>query len=640
MPFKFYLSLITVLLCASVYGQRSSIKAGSSFTYTFSFHYNTGQELPVNKSDTYRFEVLRRDDSGYYRVRCTLVGFSRYATGQKLVNNNLAENPYHSAEDVAGAALLYRPFELVVDTNGYLIRIKGIKEIITAKANEWQLKAPVKLLLLRTAGRNLQWQTREIFPALPATQKGWQDGWNSAVSSRTYLAVGTEGTVIHIGYTETNSEDGTANVSTELGGDLQYDSAARRVVSCIQKSVQTGERKDAKDQSVPFRVEQELTVTLVPDTFRYQAAQDTLTGIMVKMSNWSSALRNGAGYDSARVYAFFAANDRAWNSNRRYVLSKLDIIQSTPTANRHDKYKEILLGTPTPLLEGQYAHLYSKLQEVVNNNADSAYELITYLSKGPSYSEWVQHSFSQLFIEPGTMSAEQKTNYQGRYAIGKILLKKLVLEGDTMMRNATFPLFLWVESKDRSSDTVLQRDNIGLLELLSPARAKQGNAQRYALLLYKQAYTSGQKELAARLLSHIIARLETETNDSSNRSRRMARNMLAYAWTLKYQDLKEEDPKLAWGYLSKAAALSPKSPAELPAGSFYDRLFLGSKESYRADFAETLLLVSDKKQALKILAEQVEADPTLAGELRKAYEQHFPGKDFSKFLTRLEQENH
>src|SRR5882757_9921416 len=110
MPIKAFLSFLPVLLCVAVYGQRSSVTVGASFTYTFSFHYNTGQELPVNKSDTYRFEVLRRDDSGYYRVRCTLVGFSRYATGQKLVNNNLAENPYHSAEDVAGTALLYRPF--------------------------------------------------------------------------------------------------------------------------------------------------------------------------------------------------------------------------------------------------------------------------------------------------------------------------------------------------------------------------------------------------------------------------------------------------------------------------------------------------------------------------------------------------
>ncbi|HSC38558.1 MAG TPA: hypothetical protein VLD19_11815, partial [Chitinophagaceae bacterium] len=356
-----------------MYGQRSSITTRTSFTYTFSFHYTTGQELPFNKSDTYRFEVLRRDDSGYYRVRCTLVDFNRYGAGQKPAGNSPTDDSYTNTDDIAGAALLHRPFELVVDTNGYLIRMTGIKEIIAAKADEWQLKAPIKQLLLKSAGRNLQWQTREIFPALPATRQGWQEGWNSAVSPRAYLAVGTEGTIVHIGYTETNNGNAQGSVTTELGGDLQYDSAARRVVSCLQKSVQTGERKDAKDQLVPFRVEQELTVTLVPDTFRYQPTQDALAGATIKMSSWSNALRNGPEYDSAKVYAFFAANDGTWNGNRRYVLTKLGIIQSARTANHDEVYREMLLRTPTRLLEGQYAHLYSKLQEVVNKNADSAY---------------------------------------------------------------------------------------------------------------------------------------------------------------------------------------------------------------------------------------------------------------------------
>src|SRR5882757_1920234 len=115
MPVKTFLCFVPVLLCVSLYGQHAYLKVGASFTYTFSSHYNTGHELASNKSETYRFEIMRRDDSGYYRISCTLVDFNRVAPGQQPVNNNPADNPYNSTDDVASTALLYQPFELVVD---------------------------------------------------------------------------------------------------------------------------------------------------------------------------------------------------------------------------------------------------------------------------------------------------------------------------------------------------------------------------------------------------------------------------------------------------------------------------------------------------------------------------------------------
>ena len=132
MRIKLYLFFILLFSCAIMYGQRLTLQPGASFTYSFSFHYTKGKETAPPKSDTYRFNVLRRDDSGYYHVRCTLVDYShsRNTTSEKFIGSDPEDNPFNNTDDLTGGALLQHPFELVVDTNGYLVHINGIKQIV------------------------------------------------------------------------------------------------------------------------------------------------------------------------------------------------------------------------------------------------------------------------------------------------------------------------------------------------------------------------------------------------------------------------------------------------------------------------------------------------------------------------------
>ncbi len=102
---------------------------------------------------------------------------------------------------------------------------------------------------------------------------------------------------------------------------------------------------------------------------------------------------------------------------------------------------------------------------------------------------------------------------------------------------------------------------------------------------------------------------------------------------LKSDAVKAADPKAAMSYLSMAAACSPRGQKEQVYTSFYDRVFLDSRESYRPEFAEALIRQGNTKDGMVVLSEQLNADPTFLEDLQKAFAEHFPKADFYQFFT-------
>lgn len=638
-----------IILCACTYGQHVRLAQGAVLHYRF--NNVMGNSFIPDKLTTYRFEVLGRDDSGYYRIQCTLIAFTNSYSGQKSGSGDITAMELNNSGELMDLALLYQPFEIAVDDKGNVVRYKGIGEVITRKADEWLLKPEIKTQLLENAKSIINWQVQMAFPALPDNIAARETGWTNATSTLHYSVSGKKDNLLIIDYTN-GSQDSTAKYIHQMTGQMQLDPASGKVIAVTQKDLSTGESTDRDGKNTPYRLEQLQSVELLTGDTPVAANQDRIINPMAKMSFWSTSLRNGPEYDSAKVYAFFKENDSANIHNRGYMLRKLGIIQATKTKNHYEIYDSLLRATPTYWLEGQYTHLHNKLQDILKDNADSAATIISYLRKSPSYNEWVQHSFSQAFMESDSLEQEirkemkkegysdekinkQMEEYHHHNRVARQLLDKLVVDADTTTRNAVYPMSLWVAAKAKPADTALLRRAITQLDQLPASAAQQGNAQRYALLLYKQAYASRQAGLAAGLLDHTIARLEKQTLDSTNKERYEAQNMLAYAYNLKYEAVKASNKTAALGYLSKAAAYSPKGKKEMAYSSFYDRVFLNSKESYRADFANVLIAEGDKKQALKVLSEQVLADPTMIGEVKKAFNSNFPGRDFNTFFSEV-----
>jgi len=610
-----------------------------------------GRGYMPDKLTSYRFEVLGKDDSGYYRIKCLLTTFTNTYKGQPSSSSDITAMELNNSSELMDIALLYQPFEIAVDDKGNVVHYKGIREIITRKADEWMLKPEIKTQMLENAKYVVNWQVQMVFPVLPDDTTGWVSNWTNAASTIHYWVSGKKDGLFLIGYNN-GRPDSTAEQFHSMEGQIQLDQASGKVIAVTQKDLSTGESKDPDGKSSLYRFEQLQSVDLLTGDMPIPANQDKIIDPLVKMSFWSTSLRTGPEYDSAKVYAFFKENDSENIHNKGYMLRKLGIVQATRTKNTYEIYDSLLKATPTPWLEGQYSHLHNKLQDTYGENTDSAAAIISYLRKSSSYTDWVQHSFAQAFIESDSLEQEfrkamkkegysdEKINaefekYRRRNILSHQLLGKLAADTDTTTRNAVYPMSLWVAAKKNPADTSLLRKAVAQIEQLSASTAQQGNAQRYALLLYKQAYASNQARMAAGLLDHTIARLEKQTLDSTNKERYEAQNMLAYAYKLKYEAVKASNRTAALDYLSKAAAYSPKGKKEMAHSSFYDRVFLDSKESYRADFANVLIAEGDKTQALKVLSEQVLADPTMIGEVKKAFNTNFPGRDFNTFFSEV-----
>lgn len=384
-----------------------------------------------------------------------------------------------------------------------------------------------------------------------------------------------------------------------------------------------------------------------PSKEELRSREEVITAI-VTASNFSQALYRASLADSAKVEDYFARYDPVYGNANFYRLIKLDLLTSNLTANM-DRYESLLLATPDSILAPYPSHLFNKAQEAYKISADSAYPTIRYLSKHKnSFQSWVQESFSQGFlyhVSPEEAKAElKKRGITGKdaekmlnevinaEANSKALIDKLAYDNDTTFHHEIYPLYLWVQAKEHASnkDSVLRI--AGELENISNSKV-YSNPHRYGLLVYKQLLASGDTTEAAHLLDNQIAGMAETVKDSTYPDRYADQNMLAYAFKLKSDAVKATDPKAAMTWLSKAASYSPGSQKEKIYMSFYDRVFLDSKESYRPEFAEALIRQGNTKEGMVVLTQQLNTDPSIIEELQKAFEKNLPQADFYRFFN-------
>jgi thiol-disulfide isomerase/thioredoxin len=169
---------------------------------------------------------------------------------------------------------------------------------------------------------------------------------------------------------------------------------------------------------------------------------------------------------------------------------------------------------------------------------------------------------------------------------------------------------------------------------MSEAEIKAGShGERYALLVYKMLAEAKHISVANKLLDQTINTLEKLANDTLNKERFAHKNILAYAYYIKYQNALKTDSVLAFSYLARASYNSPKQNERKVWSSFYDHFFLHSKENYRTDFIQDLLKNKNNlAQASNLLVEQLTSDPTSIDEVRDIYKANFPDQSFEAFF--------
>ncbi|UOE50553.1 TlpA family protein disulfide reductase [Mucilaginibacter sp. SMC90] len=646
---KLLLLVLTFVCISRVYGQSIRLEKGKEFEINV-HNLNHFTDYTENSNYTYAFKVLGKEGVNTL-LDCRMV---------KAVLSNVNKNPVNSNElnsdsvrtarlnsswTLIPLALLQQSFTVTVAPNGDLVKIDGVDEILQDASDRWVLNYNTTAELKNNGVGFVKSTIEKIFPQLPKQTIGYKSEWTGRYLS--FNATAIDGALLYLAIVGKDKEDiagsGIFNQVTGLFEQLQYK-------TLLKFFDINGKTKGYID----LNYKQKLRY----GSGHYLAADTAWINMLVKTNQYfGKAFMDKMNFDSTRAFTYLRAHDDAFVNDPYYATAKLDLVQRG-AGNNYEVYGKQLRSTPAKFLKGNEVHLFNKFSESMNTSADSAYEVSKYMYQMEAFNGLVQESYSQNFLFLKSADLLQNDDFKKYVAEKKLsdadvkkmldemsekhavtvtnsakLLSMLHQDKNPLMQQKINPMYLWVNAKDHGNDKVVLSKTASAFMKMKDDEIKNGNGGRYALLFYKQLISVSQKGKAEALLQKTIENLERLAEDTLNKDRYAHKNILAYAWYLKYQAAKPADSVKALQYLSKAAQYSPSGNKEKAYVSFYDRVFLHSEESYRQQFIEKLFALGDNEQALKVFADHINSAPTSIDEMRKIYEQHFPDKKFKDFFA-------
>ncbi|MEO6681629.1 MAG: TlpA disulfide reductase family protein [Ginsengibacter sp.] len=478
----------------------------------------------------------------------------------------------------------------------YLDSLKLSKDIYT-KVELWDIKKDSKLFVLKGIYQEIEELAQKLFVPLPKeVLSGKMDSWEDASGFSQKVTRRDKGILT------LNSADDKGLYKSSLVINKNRRILGQELRHEVEFSFNDGPK------SKGFFRNEIYTVA----SFKYNKIDTSYLNMLVFGSSFSDACYAGNSFDSARFFNYIHRYEPKYSGDKSFVFTKLNGLQ---LLNNYPLYQKEIGKIPTKLLAGTH-HLSNKMN-VPNLSLDEYLEIISFFNKEELYSH-LQHNFSQLFLDNREDPLDK--------------LAVLSTHESELIRNAALPMFYWVSAKS----------NIGVIDSLKFYAQKliqsndevwnSGNSGRYALLVYKMFKENIAPEDASGYLSQITERLKSLYEDSKNDKRRVQQAHLAYAYYLNYKASNQSDSELAGQMLEKAAFFSPK--AEGPDySSFYDRLFLKSKENYQEDYLTLLAATGKTDQALKDYIEEFlkSQDKTFNG-IKSFYVKNYGAENFGTFF--------
>jgi len=603
------LTLLTLGLTAAVttYAQQLNVPKNKQFEIiTKNAHYGTykGEE-----QSAYAFKSLGKNAAGNNVFECKLVKASvkEGAEGKTILNTDSIYNTtLNNTVVLLPLAILNKPFTVVVSPKGKVLSVDGVLPALKATIDQWNLRPEIEKQLIDNA-KGFQYTMQGLFFLFPEKSLAITSEWGNKDSGTFKVSSKKPNSVVI-----NSSKKDTSGYS--LLGKYAFDPVTGLIQNAQTKS-EFGKMTGGVigSQKISNSISKTQTDT-------------SWTNMAVKFSYWSTAIKNELGNDSAKVFAAFKANDQKFSKDRFYMVSKLGLIQQMRSETSYKIYDSLLLLTPNKYLEGTH-HLFNKLGEALQKEgAASAYDVSKYTYKTESFNDWIQNSLAQHFLPyDDTVNPLMNKSYE--------LLELFMSDKAPLYQQKVKPLYLWTMTERQPQNTALAIKNAAEFTKMSDAQMHNGNAGRYALLMYNILLKAKAQTEADSLLNHTIKKFEKYATDASNPNRYAEQNILAHAWYLKYQASLSADSIQALKYLAKAAGYSPKEGKERAHKSFYDRVFLKSKESYRDEYMSALLKVGNTTEAMQLFAVQISANPESLAEMQKLYKTRFPDKDFKSFMV-------
>jgi len=619
---RIMLSLLPLIfLAGNAFSQLLNLPKGKTFEITNS-HTDKGT-YKNTENYTYSFRSLGKDANGNFVLETRIVqavindSESQY---RQLNTDSVRKTALNSTGPIFSLAMLNKPFKVIVSPQGKIISVTGVKEVLSASMNKWDINPETQQNIFANA---------ESFPQTV----GRLFYQNDVDKLPTEVGVKAKNTDVPFTLTNKNATTVTMQSSNVNGKEkTQKKYVIDLKTGLIESGVTTSENV-IEDSPLPLVAKKVTISSVTKQSLRpvqqRKAVDTTWINAALKLSYWSNAYKKGQYYDSTKVAKLLTVKDPKLLNDPYFVSRRLNAVQGVRGSRTYERYDSLLILTPNRLLEGDYSHLHNKLGESLEKlGADSAYEVTKYAIRTDAMEQWTQQSFAQAFLgSPG----DDKERIE-RLARSYNLLNLIKGNKDTKFQQLITPLYLWANTLRDANDMNTLNEAGKALAALNDDGMKKGNGGRYSLLIYQKLLAAKQDALATKLLDTTIKKLERYAADTLYKERFAEQNMLAGAYFMKSASAKALGDSSHVSYLARAAKYSPKNSNEKAYSSFYDRAFLKTKESYKEEYMEKMLTTGNEQEALNMFSENINAMPESIAEMQKLFIEKFPQKDFKTFF--------
>lgn len=495
---------------------------------------------------------------------------------------------------------LTKPFQFMVNKGVVTIDTLNWKDEIGQQLTAWEIKDDIAENALTNTfsefGNLLQ---SLYFAELSSSDENALKKSDITKNGIAYHMVKQNKSVISVNYSQGDS-------SSTMEGNTSFDSKTHLVLDENRKSNYSFLDENGKNIKGSFASSiQRASKYIIP------VIENDYYDMLVKGSYWSNALSTADKTDSLKLQRYIELYEPKYAENRDYVKNKLGRLQKF----RDKQYFDALSSVSPKLLAGTY-HLSNKVTS--DNISDEDFKEIIPLLDDVQLFDYLQYSLSQYIISSDSLSFKK--------------LQVIANQLNERERVAARPMYLWataMQTKDVDSLKHIQNEVLNM----DNTYWNQGNASRYALLIQKLLSESGGYD--AQAMQKIINRINALYEEESNKKRFLQKAHLAYAYYLAYEMTPVDQEEQAFLLLEKAAFYSPKSAAEKDHGSFYDRVFLKSKENYNEDYMTLLSKKGKKGIALQNYIQEFLNNPASSFKsLSTFYRQNYAENSFSDFFKK------
>lgn len=388
---RIMLSLLPLIfLAGNAFSQLLNLPKGKTFEITNS-HTDKGT-YKNTENYTYSFRSLGKDANGNFVLETRIVqavindSESQY---RQLNTDSVRKTALNSTGPIFTLAMLNKPFKVIVSPQGKIISVTGVKEVLSASMNKWDINPETQQNIFANA---------ESFPQTV----GRLFYQNDVYKLPTEVGVKAKNTDVPFTLTNKNATTVTMQSSNVKGKEkTQKKYVIDLKTGLIESGVTTSENV-IEDSPLPL-VAKKVTISSVTKqslkTVQQRKTIDTAwINAALKLSYWSNAYKKGQDYDSTKVAQLLKVKNPKLLNDPYFVGRRLSAVQGVRGSRAYQRYDSLLVLTPNKLLEGESSHLHNKLGESLEKlGPDSAYEVTKYAIRTYAMDQWTQLSFAQAF---------------------------------------------------------------------------------------------------------------------------------------------------------------------------------------------------------------------------------------------------